>query len=160
MLNQTANASSGTEILTSEMVLIRAQAADKVDAIRKAGEVLVKAGCVAPSYIDGMLARERVLSTYLGSGIAIPHGELSDLGSVYRLGASVVQLPEGVEWEPGESAFLVIGLASTGSEQNVVLTNLVELLQAPDTIKELILATDPMVIVERLAHGRSVKGWN
>jgi mannitol/fructose-specific phosphotransferase system IIA component len=148
------------EVLTGEMVLLGAQAADKVDAIRQAGEVLIKAGCVEPSYIDGMVARERVMSTYLGNGIAIPHGELADLRSVYRTGVSVLQLPEGVEWEPGERAYLVIGLASTDQEHVQVLTNLVELLQAPEAITPLVHATDPMVIVERLTRKRSERGWN
>jgi mannitol/fructose-specific phosphotransferase system IIA component len=143
------------EVLTSEMVLLGAQAVDKEDAIRQAGEVLFKAGCVAHSYVDGMLARERALSTYLGNGIAIPHGELADLQSVYRTGVSVLQLPEGVVWEPGERAYLIIGLASTGQKHVQVLTNLVELLQAPETIAQLIHTTDSMVIVERLTHGRS-----
>ena len=64
------------DILTKETVQLRAHATDKVDAIKQSGELLVKAGYVLPSYVDGMLAREKVLSTYLGSGIAIPHGEL------------------------------------------------------------------------------------
>lgn len=148
------------EVLTSEMVLLGAQAADKVEAIRQAGEVLIKAGCVAPSYVDGMLARERVLSTYLGSGIAIPHGELADLRLVYRTGMSVLQLPEGVEWELGERAYLVIGLASIDKGHVEALNNLVELLQAPESITQLVHATDPMVIVERLTRGRSERGWN
>jgi phosphocarrier protein FPr len=148
------------EILTSEMVVLGARAADKADAIRQAGEVLVKAGCVAPSYVDGMLARERVMSTYVGSGIAIPHGELADLRSVHRTGVSVLQFPEGVEWEPGERAYLVIGLASTSDEHVEVLTNLVELLQEPEIIAQLVQATDPMVIVERLTRTRSETRWN
>ena len=142
------------------MVLLGAQAADKVEAIRQAGELLIKAGCVAPSYINGMLARERVLSTYLGSGIAIPHGELADLRFVYRTGMSVLQLPEGVEWEPGERAYLVIGLASIDQRHVEVLTNLVELLQSPESITQLVHATDPMVIVERLTRRRSESRWN
>ena len=148
------------EVLTIEMVRLGAQAADKVDAIRQAGEVLVKAGCIAPSYVDGMLARERVMSTYLGNGIAIPHGELADLRSVYRTGVSVLQLPEGVEWEIGERAYLVIGLASIDHKHVAVLTNLVDLLQAPESIPQLVHATDPMVIVKRLIRGRSETGWN
>ncbi len=148
------------EVLTREMVFIGAQAADKADAIRQAGELLIKAGCVAPSYVDGMLARERVMSTYLGNGLAIPHGELADLRSVSRTGVSVLQLPAGVEWELGERAYLVIGLASTNNEHVEVLTNLVELLQEPESITQLVHATDPMVIVERLTRGRSAAGWN
>jgi phosphocarrier protein FPr len=148
------------KVLTKEMIILGAQAVDKRDAIEQAGGVLVKAGCVAPSYIDGMLARERVLSTYLGSGISIPHGELADLRSVYRTGISVLQVPEGVEWEPGERVYLVIGLASAFDEHVEVLTNLVDLLQEPDTIAQLIHATDPTVILERLTRGRSEKRWS
>lgn len=147
------------EILTSKMILLSAYAAGKADAIRQAGAVLVRAGCVSPSYVDGMLRRERVMSTYLGSGIALPHGERQDLGAVYRTGVSVLQLPEGVEWEPGERAYLVIGLASMDQEHEEVLANLVELLHAPETIAQLVHATDPMVIVERLTHKRSETGW-
>ncbi len=147
-------------ILTSQTVVLGAHAADKEDAIKQAGEVLVKAGSTAPSYINGMLARERVMSTYLGSGIAIPHGELADLRFDYRTGMSVLQLPEGVEWEPGEYAYLVIGLASTDLKHVEVLTNLVELLQEPEIITQLVHATDPMVIVGRLTQRRSKTGWN
>jgi mannitol/fructose-specific phosphotransferase system IIA component len=61
-------------VLTRETILLGAQATDKVDAIRQSGEVLGGTGYAAPSYVDGMLAREKVISTYLGNGIAIPHG--------------------------------------------------------------------------------------
>jgi len=142
------------------MVVLGAQAADKAEAIRQAGEVLIKAGCVAPSYVNGMLARERIMSTYLGNGIAMPHGELADLRSVIRTGVSVLQVPDGVEWEPGERAYLVIGLASANLEHVEVLANVVELLQAPEIITSLVHTTDPMVIVERLTFRRRATAWN
>ncbi len=106
-----------------------------------------------------MLARERVISTYLGSGIAIPHGELPDLRLVFSTGVCVLQLPGGVEWESGERACLVIGLASIDLQHVEVLTNLVELLQEPETIAQLIQTTDPMVIVERLTRRRREEEW-
>jgi mannitol/fructose-specific phosphotransferase system IIA component len=148
------------DVLTKETVQLKAQATDKVDAIKQCGELLVKAGCVPPSYVDGMLAREQVLSTYLGNGIALPHGQLNDLETVYRTGMSVLQLPEGVEWEPGEQAYLVIGLAARSEEHVGVLANLVEVLQDPETTRQLVQATDPMIIVERLTRERSETRWN
>jgi mannitol PTS system EIIA component len=137
-------------ILTSDHVVLRAVADDKVDAIRQAGVVLVRAGCVAPAYVDGMLARERAMSTYLGNGIAIPHGELVDLQWVDHTGLSVVQFPNGIEWEPGERAYLVIGLASKDLLHMEVLRNIVDLLQNPTAIPALIDTSDPMVIVKSL----------
>ena len=140
------------DILTKETVQLRTQATDRVDAIKQSGELLVKAGYVPPSYVDGMLAREKVQSTYLGNGIAIPHGELKDLRSICHTGVSVLQLPEGVEWELGERAYLVIGLAATTDEHAGVLSNLVQVLQDPQTIQQLVHTSDPMMIIERLTR--------
>ena len=140
------------DILTKETVQLRARASDKVDAIKQSGELLVKAGYVPPTYVDGMLAREKAQSTYLGNGIAIPHGELKDLRSIYHTGVSVLQLPEGVEWELGERAYLVIGLAATTDEHVGVLSNLVQVLQDPQTIQQLVHTSDPMMIIERLTR--------
>ena len=140
------------DILTKETVQLRTQATDKVDAIKQSGELLVKAGYVPPSYVDGMLAREKVQSTYLGNGIAIPHGEVDDLRSICHTGVSVLQLPEGVEWEPGERAYLVIGLAAASDEHVGVLSNLLQVLQDAETIKQMVQTTDPMMIIERLTR--------
>jgi mannitol/fructose-specific phosphotransferase system IIA component len=142
------------EVLTPETVRLGAHAASKADAIRQAGEMLVEAGYAAPRYVDGMLAREHMMSTYLGNGIAIPHGEFEDLQAVYRTGVSVLQLAEGVEWEPGERAYLVVGLAATPTSQQhvVVLTNLLQMLQTPGAVTPLVQARDPRVIVERLTR--------
>lgn len=144
-------------ILTRDTVLLGADVVDKANAIRQVGELLITAGCIAPLYIDGMLAREASMSTYLDNGIAIPHGQLEDLDMVYRTGVAVLQVPEGVEWEPGEKAYLIIGLAAKPAalEQKDVLMNLVEILSDRTTIRLLIHTTDPMVIIERLTRTRS-----
>src|SRR5678810_1243697 len=98
-------------ILSKERISLQASATDKADAIRKAGELLVKSGCVLPEYVDGMLKREESMSTSLGSGVAIPHGVYENKDHVLQTGISVLQLPLGVEWdEGGESVYLVIGI--------------------------------------------------
>jgi len=141
-------------IVSLELVRLQAQARDKHDAIRQAGELLVRAGRVEPAYVDGMLAREQTMSTYLGDGISIPHGQREDLALVRRAGISVLQLPQGVEWEPGETAYLVFGIAATADEHVGVLANLAELFESPETIEQLIRTTDPILIVERLNRAR------
>lgn len=141
-------------VLTEKTVRLRAKAADRADAIKQAGRLLVAAGYVSPDYVEGMLARERMASNYLGNGIAIPHGRLEDLKHVYHTGLSVLQLPQGVEWNAGERAYLVIGLAAISNEYVVILTNLVELLQNIEDIHHLIQSDDPMVIIKRLTRGQ------
>ncbi len=137
-------------ILSLERIRVQATAADKLDAIRQAGELLVKTGCVAPEYVEGMLARERTMSTYLGNGVAIPHGEYDNRSHVYQTAISVLQLPAGVEWEEGEAAHLIIGIAATSDEHVGVLARLAEVVEDEDAIGELIRTADPAVILARL----------
>src|SRR5512142_232001 len=101
-------------ILSKDRIVLQANAADKDDAIRKAGELLVNSGCVLSPYIDGMLAREQTMSTSLGNGVAIPHGVYENREHILHTGISVLQLSEGVDWDEGEKVFLVIGIAASG----------------------------------------------
>jgi len=139
-------------ILSLDTIQLNAPTTDKTGAIRLAGELLVKAGHVAPSYVDGMLAREETMSTYIGNGVAIPHGQFDDKASIHSTGISVVQFPEGIDWNPDETAYLVIGIAATADEHIGVLTNLAEALEEPEDAEQLVRATDPMVIIERLSR--------
>ncbi len=134
-------------IVTAELVQLNAVARDKVEAIRLAGALLVKAGCVEPGYVAGMEARERTMSTYLGSGVAIPHGTFDELGLIKRTGIAVVQIPAGVEWEDGERAYVVMGIAAIGDEHVDVLSRLAEVVEDEARIKALVAATDPGEVV-------------
>lgn len=137
-------------IISTDRVRLGASAADKTDAIRQAGELLVRGGCVEAPYVDGMLGREIVMSTYLGYGICIPHGQYEDQSYIKRTGISVLQVPAGVEWEPGELAYLIVGIAAVGDEHIGVMANLAEVIEDPSAAEELIRAADPQMIVERL----------
>ena len=137
-------------LVSAELISLQATAADKKDAIRQAGALLVEAGCVAPQYVDGMLAREETMSTYLGEGVAIPHGQYDNLEDVYKNGISVLQVPAGVEWEPGEMAYLIIGIASSSDEHVGVLSNLAEVIEDEAVLEELIATTDENVVLQHL----------
>ncbi len=137
-------------ILALDRIQVQASATDKQDAIRKAGALLVSSGCVAPAYVDGMLAREETMSTYLGMGIAIPHGEYDNRDDIHQTGISVLQLPDGVEWEDGEKAHLIIGIAASSDEHVGVLAQLAEVLEDEDLTAKLIQTTDPELILSTL----------
>lgn len=142
-------------IVSLETIRLGAEARDKQDAIRQAGELLVRSGCVAPAYVEGMLAREQTMSTYLGNGIAIPHGQHENRADVLRTAISVLQVPAGVEWEPGERAYLIVGIAASADEHVGVLANLAEVLEDPEAAEELASTGDPSLIVERLGRARA-----
>ena len=138
-------------ILAPERIQLNAVAADRSEAIRKAGELLVSSGCVLPPYIDGMLLRETTMSTYLGSGVAIPHGVYENRDHILQTGISVLQLPQGVEWDEGEMAYLVIGIAASSDEHVGVLASLAEAVEDEAILNELISATDPEIILRHLS---------
>lgn len=137
-------------ILSTDRIRLQATAQDKLDAIRQSGQLLVDSGCVQARYVDGMLAREEIMSTYLGNGVSIPHGQDQNRADILQTGISVLQLPDGVEWEDGEKAYLVIGIAASSDEHVGVLANLAEVIEDEDMTQKLIKTTDPALILEQL----------
>ena len=139
-------------ILSIDRILVQGSAANKDEAIQKAGELLVKSGCVKDTYIKGMLAREKTMSTYLGNGVAIPHGEFENKKDIIKTGLSVLQLPEGVVWEDDEKAYLIIGIAATSDEHVGVLSKLAEVIEDEAMTQELIRTKDPNLILSTLGE--------
>ena len=137
-------------VLAKDRIRLQGAATDKSDAIRQAGELLVRSGCVEPPYVAGMLAREATMSTYLGNGVSIPHGEYEDRSYIRRTGISVLQLQDGVEWEDGEKAYLIIAIAAAEDEHVGVLANLAEAIEDEEIAQQLITTSDPQFILTTL----------
>ena len=109
-------------------IQLGAQAADKVSAIRLVAARLNAAGLVTEAYVDGMLRREEQTATYLGSGIAIPHGTTDTRDLVLQTGVQVLHFPDGVEWADGQKAYVVIGIAAKSDEHLGILRQLTRVL--------------------------------
>ena len=139
-------------ILSKERISLQASAADKADAIRKAGELLVASRCVLPEYIDGMLAREQSMSTSLGNGVAIPHGVYENRGHILQTGISVLQLTDGVDWDDNEKVYMVIGIAASADEHVGVLSNLADVIDDEEALAELLKTSEPEVVLRYLGE--------
>jgi mannitol/fructose-specific phosphotransferase system IIA component len=139
-------------ILSKDCIVLQARATDKAGAIRQAGALLVKSGCVMPEYVEGMLAREQSMSTSLGNGVAIPHGVYENRGHILRTGISVLQLADGVEWDEGDKVYLVIGIAARSDEHVGVLANLADVIDHQDTLAELLSTHEPEVVLKHLGE--------
>ncbi|WP_373237083.1 phosphoenolpyruvate--protein phosphotransferase [Cohaesibacter celericrescens] len=133
---------------------VGAQAENKADAIRKVGALLVKSGNIEPGYVDSMMAREEVANTFLGNGISIPHGIPKDRDLIKQTGVAVLQLPQGVEWNEGEIAHLVVGIAAKSDEHLTVLSNLTDVLGDADEAARLATTDDAGEIAQRLSGGQ------
>ncbi len=136
--------------LTSTHIRLGQRATTKEEAIRAAGQVLVEAGNIAPGYVESMLGREQQANTFLGNGIAIPHGMQKDRELIHRTGISVVQLPDGVEWNSGQTARLIVGIAAKSDEHIAVLSALTDVLDDPTVARQLALTSDPNDIIAAL----------
>ncbi|EHK89522.1 PTS mannitol transporter subunit IICBA [Aggregatibacter actinomycetemcomitans] len=136
---------NGTKFtLTPEQIFLGLKADSKEDAIRFAGEQLVKSGFVEPSYVDAMFEREKLVSTYLGEGVAVPHGTIEAKDAVLKTGIVVCQYPEGVRFTDEEDgiAKLVVGIAAKNNEHIQVVSAITNALDSDEAIELLTTTND------------------
>ena len=129
--------------LGAENIFLGRTAATKEEAIRFAGEQLVKGGYVQPEYVDAMLEREKLTPTYLGESIAVPHGTVEAKDRVLKTGVVFCQYPQGVRFgeEEDDIARLVIGIAARNNEHIQVITSLTNALDDESVIARLASTT-------------------
>lgn len=125
------------ELLKFESVVIGQASVSKEEAINMAGQRLLDGQYVLPEYLAAMQEREKVCTTYIGNGVAIPHGVNEAKKSILKSGISVIQFPQGVDFGNGNIAYLVICIAGKNDEHLAILANLAELISEEDIIKPL-----------------------
>ena len=118
------------EVLAAEGIRLGRKASDKWDAIRQCGALLDSLGAVEPGYPEAMLERERSVSTFVGEGVAIPHGTDAARALVRRTTLGVLQFPAGVDWD-GQRVSLCVAIAAKGDEHVAVLSALAQILMEP-----------------------------
>ena len=128
--------------LSESNIHLNATATNKLQAIEMAASALEQAGNVEQGYLQGMLGREQQTSTFLGNGIAIPHGTLETRSMVKKTGVQVFQFPQGIEWGEGNIAYVVIGIAARSDEHLALLRQLTHVLGDEDTAAQLATLTD------------------
>lgn len=136
-------------ILQPGNIRIGLPAEPKEEAIRRAGELLVAGGYARPEYVDAMLRREKLATTCLGMGLAIPHGTSDAKERVLRSGIVILQYPDGVDFD-GEKAHLIVGIAGVGEEHLEILARLSASFEDEELLQRLMTATDPQVIYDAL----------
>lgn len=138
--------------LSQQDIHLGAAASDKQEAIRQVAAALTQAGRVSEGYVDGMLARELQTSTYLGNGIAIPHGTTDTRDLVLDTGVQVFQFPQGIAWGEGQTAYVVIGIAARSDEHLGLLRQLTHVL-SDDSVADRLAKTDSVEELRSLLMG-------
>lgn len=119
----------------------------KEEAITAAGKLLYELGYVNESYIPAMLEREKTVSTYMGLGVAIPHGTSEAKDEVKKTGIVLLQYPEGVDFGD-EKAYLVFGIAGIGNEHLDLLAKIGTVIEEEENLDKLKKATTPEEILK------------
>ena len=125
---------------------------DKWDALRQSGALLEELGAVDEGYAAAILEREGQISTYMGEGVAIPHGTDAARALVRRTALGFLQYPDGVDWD-GETVYLCIPIAASGDEHVGVLSALAEILVDDDSAAALRTATNVETVLALLNPG-------
>ena len=133
---ETPVATGNAKILVEEGIKTGLKPVDKFEAIKAAGKLLNELGYVEEGYIDAMVKREETVTTYMGLGVAIPHGTGDAKKKVQKTGIVMLQYPEGVDFD-GEKAQLVFGIAGIGDEHLGLLAKISEIIEDPERLEQL-----------------------
>lgn len=125
-----------TSILNKNNIVLGLESVSKEEAIKRVGEILAKEGYVKEEYIQAMLEREEIVSTYIGMGVAIPHGVGEAKKEVKKSGIAVLQYPNGIKFGD-EVAYLVVGIAGVGDEHLTILSNIAMSLEDEGLVEKL-----------------------
>lgn len=136
--------------LTADDIFFHHQPITRDGALALVAAAMQQAGLTEADYLNGMRQREAQISTYLGNGIAIPHGTPDSRHAVKKTGVKVMVCPEGVDWGDGNRARLVVAIAARASEHLDILRRLTHALGNPRAEAIIAAATDAQTVLELL----------
>lgn len=138
------------DILTLDGIQLNLKSVSKEEAIIAAGKQLVKLGYVEEEYITAMLEREKIVTTYIGMGLAIPHGTTHEGDIIHKTGIVLLQYPDGIDFGD-EKAQLVIGIAGMGGEHMEVLAKVCTALEDEAILEKMKTTDDKEWILKQLS---------
>lgn len=140
-------------ILVKEGIVLNVGSESKDKAIERVGNLLIDRGYVKPNYIEGMKAREEEVTTYMGNGVAIPHGMNEYKKEILESGIVIAQYPNGVDFGDGNTAYIVIGIAGKGDEHMEILSKIALTVQYEENVERLRNAKTPEEMIEIIEEG-------
>ncbi|WP_338788310.1 PTS sugar transporter subunit IIA [Metabacillus sp. FJAT-53654] len=139
-------------ILNEANIVLNKNLENKTEAIKATGQILVDNGYVKQEYIEQMLKREELSSTYMGNFIAIPHGTEEAKEAVIESGLSVIQAPEGVDFGGGNIVKILIGIAGKGDEHLDILSKIAIVCSEEENVEKLVQAKSKEEILQLLSE--------
>lgn len=129
-----------SEIIASEAIIPALRAASKKQLLQELSNAAAKlTGLDARRIFEALLQREKLGSTGLGQGIAIPHGKFAELDRVHGLFARLAQPVDfdAVDEQPVDLVFLLLAPESAGADHLKALARISRLLRDPALVNKL-----------------------
>lgn len=145
-----STADESPDVLVAGNIELGRSFRSKADAITATGEILVREGYVTPAYVDAMHQRDTMTSVYVGNHVAIPHGVNGSDPEILRSGVSVVQVPDGVDFD-GNTVYVLIGIAGKGDTHLGILSQIAQVLSDKAQVEKIRRATSESEILELLS---------
>lgn len=133
--------------LTNSDVRLNQMFGTKEEAIRAAGNLLLEQGYVEESYIESMIKRDALTSTFIGNMVAIPHGTDDSKKAIKKSGIVLLQVPEGVSFD-GNEAKVIIGIAGIDGQHMDLLANIAIVCSEEENVQKLVKAKNEEAIIE------------
>ena len=135
------------KILEEENILLNVASETFTEAIERVGNLMVKNGYVEEEYIEGMKKRNEEITTYIGNGVAIPHGMNGYIKYIKHSGIVIAQYQNGVDFGEGNIAYIVIGIAGKNDDHINILSKIALACQSEEDVKKLINSTKKNEII-------------
>ncbi|MXZ75390.1 MAG: PTS sugar transporter subunit IIA [Gemmatimonadetes bacterium] len=136
-----------TELLDENAILVNLKATQKQEVIEELAAALTESGRISDNreVLQAVLEREKIMSTGIGKGVAIPHGKCK---AVDRLVGVLGIKKEGVDFQsldeqPVYLFFLLVSPLNVSGPHIRALAHISRLLRHDNLRKQLIAAEDP-----------------
>ncbi len=129
-------------------ILLGREPANREEAVRTIGELMIACGDVTPRYLEGMLEKEAKHGTWLTDGIALPHGTNEVKSEIRRSSVVVLQMPKGLDWGGGKIVYLAFGVAGLGDHEHLrLLSGLAAVLERNDLVERMVKTSDAAEVI-------------
>lgn len=132
------------------------QVRTKDEVPQRAVAALTETGHAQAAYLQGVREREGRINTYLGNGVAIPHGTPHSRGAVLKTGVEAPVCPQGVDWGEEQTTYPTAGVAAQDDKHLDILRQLIHALDDDRMSDALTHADTSQAVLEILAGDTSL----
>ncbi|MDZ7372465.1 MAG: PTS sugar transporter subunit IIA [candidate division KSB1 bacterium] len=144
------------DLLSEQVIKIPLEATRKEEVIEELIDLLVRAGKVEDKekILAAVLERERLMSTAVGDGVAIPHGKAE---GVRELAACFGKTKEAIDFQslddqPVRLVFMLVGPPEITGPHLKALSRISRLLHKKDFREKLLAARTPREVLNTIAN--------